>query len=147
MDHRLTTAKLDMLWHTGYLGAASPSGWFVCPCRGEILVKPGEALWGNSHFYSPMGLNISHCSQIRKQIHKAHFAFGKKYLKRGKRGKQAILNLVVQGNGNGTIQHQGVHPSLPILMVSLFQCKLSLSMPRAACQVMFKDAAMTWKWL
>lgn len=62
-------------------------------------------------------------------------------------GKQIILKLVAQGNGNGTIQHQGVHPSFPILVESLFQCKLSLSMPCAACQVMFKDAAMTWKWL
>lgn len=81
MDHRLITAKLKMLWHTDYLGAVSPSNWFACPGRGEILVKIGEALWGNPHFCSPMGLTRSHHSQISKQIHQAHFAFGKNYLK------------------------------------------------------------------
>lgn len=41
-----------MLWHTGYLGAASPSG--------KILVRTWEGLEGNSHFCSPTDDGVDH---------------------------------------------------------------------------------------
>lgn len=41
------------------------------------LVKTWEALQGGSRFCSPTGMTISHHSEIRELIQKAHFAFGK----------------------------------------------------------------------